>query len=154
MAKEATKKSTETPETNDWPKTAKELLQTRYKAFETGEVEYIANSHHPDTRDQVQESAIRNWSKNSKWLGLEIGEVQEKGDKTFIDFTVIYERDFERHRHTEHAEFRKHEGRWYYYDSEFPAPETIRREGEKLGRNDPCHCGSGKKFKKCHGKAA
>jgi preprotein translocase subunit SecA len=24
--------------------------------------------------------------------------------------------------------------------------------GEKIGRNDPCHCGSGKKFKKCHGK--
>ena len=24
--------------------------------------------------------------------------------------------------------------------------------GNKVGRNDPCHCGSGKKFKKCHGK--
>jgi uncharacterized protein YecA (UPF0149 family) len=23
--------------------------------------------------------------------------------------------------------------------------------GPKVGRNDPCHCGSGKKFKKCHG---
>lgn len=31
--------------------------------------------------------------------------------------------------------------------------ETVRREGPKLGRNDPCHCGSGKKFKACHGKA-
>jgi hypothetical protein len=29
---------------------------------------------------------------------------------------------------------------------------TIRREGPKLGRNDPCHCGSGKKFKHCHGR--
>jgi preprotein translocase subunit SecA len=27
-----------------------------------------------------------------------------------------------------------------------------RREGEKIGRNDPCWCGSGKKFKHCHGK--
>jgi len=26
-----------------------------------------------------------------------------------------------------------------------------RRTGEKVGRNDPCPCGSGKKFKKCHG---
>jgi preprotein translocase subunit SecA len=26
-----------------------------------------------------------------------------------------------------------------------------RRMGEKVGRNDPCPCGSGKKFKKCHG---
>jgi preprotein translocase subunit SecA len=27
-----------------------------------------------------------------------------------------------------------------------------RRTGEKVGRNDPCPCGSGQKFKKCHGK--
>jgi preprotein translocase subunit SecA len=29
--------------------------------------------------------------------------------------------------------------------------QTIRREGPKVGRNDPCPCGSGKKYKKCHG---
>ena len=29
---------------------------------------------------------------------------------------------------------------------------TLRRVGDKIGRNDPCPCGSGKKFKKCHGK--
>ena len=31
-------------------------------------------------------------------------------------------------------------------------PEPVRRDEKKVGRNDPCHCGSGKKFKKCHGK--
>ncbi len=30
--------------------------------------------------------------------------------------------------------------------------ETIRRQAEKVGRNDPCPCGSGQKFKKCHGR--
>jgi preprotein translocase subunit SecA len=30
--------------------------------------------------------------------------------------------------------------------------EPIKRSEPKLGRNDPCHCGSGKKFKQCHGK--
>ena len=30
----------------------------------------------------------------------------------------------------------------------------VRREGPKLGRNDPCFCGSGRKYKKCHGAAA
>jgi preprotein translocase subunit SecA len=30
-------------------------------------------------------------------------------------------------------------------------PDTFVREGEKVGRNDPCPCGSGKKYKKCHG---
>lgn len=30
-------------------------------------------------------------------------------------------------------------------------PTPIRRDAPKLGRNDPCHCGSGLKYKKCHG---
>jgi preprotein translocase subunit SecA len=38
-----------------------------------------------------------------------------------------------------------------------PAPRVssppVRREGPKIGRNDPCPCGSGQKFKKCHGAA-
>jgi preprotein translocase subunit SecA len=33
-------------------------------------------------------------------------------------------------------------------------PVTVKRDGDKVGRNDPCPCGSGKKYKKCHGAAA
>ena len=32
--------------------------------------------------------------------------------------------------------------------------ETVKRREAKVGRNDPCPCGSGKKYKKCHGTAA
>jgi preprotein translocase subunit SecA len=32
--------------------------------------------------------------------------------------------------------------------------ETVKRDGDKIGRNDPCPCGSGKKYKKCHGQAS
>ncbi len=32
------------------------------------------------------------------------------------------------------------------------APATVKREGTKVGRNDPCPCGSGKKYKKCCGR--
>ena len=32
-----------------------------------------------------------------------------------------------------------------------PEPVAVRRDGRKVGRNDPCPCGSGKKYKKCHG---
>ena len=33
-------------------------------------------------------------------------------------------------------------------------PKTIiKDETQKIGRNDPCFCGSGKKYKNCHGKA-
>ena len=30
--------------------------------------------------------------------------------------------------------------------------KTVRRDEPKVGRNDPCPCGSGKKYKRCHGK--
>ena len=29
--------------------------------------------------------------------------------------------------------------------------EQVKRDEPKIGRNDPCYCGSGKKYKKCHG---
>jgi preprotein translocase subunit SecA len=31
--------------------------------------------------------------------------------------------------------------------------EPVRNAGPRLGRNDPCPCGSGRKYKKCHGAA-
>ena len=34
------------------------------------------------------------------------------------------------------------------------APQTVVRDQPKVGRNEPCPCGSGKKYKKCHGQAA
>ena len=37
-----------------------------------------------------------------------------------------------------------------YWVQNAPKPQT-RVVGDVPGRNDPCHCGSGKKFKKCHG---
>jgi preprotein translocase subunit SecA len=38
-------------------------------------------------------------------------------------------------------------------NSEVQLPRvTVRRETPKVGRNDPCPCGSGKKYKHCHGK--
>jgi len=40
------------------------------------------------------------------------------------------------------------------YDPDMPAVETIVNRGPKIGRNDPCPCGSGKKYKKCHGQGA
>ena len=33
-----------------------------------------------------------------------------------------------------------------------PKQQPFKRSEKKIGRNDPCHCGSGKKFKHCHGK--
>lgn len=40
---------------------------------------------------------------------------------------------------------------YYVLEAKFGKVEQVVRELPKTGRNDPCHCGSGKKFKKCHG---
>lgn len=37
-------------------------------------------------------------------------------------------------------------------EAEAPKVQTVKREGAKIKRNDPCPCGSGKKYKQCHGK--
>ena len=37
---------------------------------------------------------------------------------------------------------------------EKPKKKPVKRAEPKVGRNDPCHCGSGKKYKKCCGAAA
>lgn len=40
---------------------------------------------------------------------------------------------------------------YWYWQAIINKPQTVRREGEKVGRNDPCPCGSGKKYKACCG---
>ncbi len=52
----------------------------------------------------------------------------------------------------ETSEFRKVAGRWLYWDRvEARAPRA--GMGKKPGRNDPCPCGSGRKYKACCGRA-
>ena len=41
---------------------------------------------------------------------------------------------------------------YWYWQAIINKPQTVRCEGEKVGRNDPCPCGSGKKYKACCGK--
>ena len=41
---------------------------------------------------------------------------------------------------------------YWYWQAIINKPQTVRREGEKVGRNDPCPCGSSKKYKACCGK--
>ncbi|MDQ5980957.1 MAG: motif domain protein, partial [Verrucomicrobiota bacterium] len=52
------------------------------------------------------------------------------------------------------ALFGRDEGRWVYTGQVDEPGKTVRRETPKVGRNDPCPCGSGKKYKKCCGVAA
>ena len=61
------------------------------------------------------------------------------------------------------VEIVKENDTWYFVDGEshthkegeghhaHQKPQPVVRDQPKIGRNDPCNCGSGKKYKKCHG---
>ncbi|MFO1518782.1 MAG: YchJ family metal-binding protein [bacterium] len=132
-----------------WPSSPRKLLEARYQAYVDGDIDFILESTHPEVRKQHDPKAIEDWSKNAKWGGITVEKEKEEEKKAFITFSLEYEEQNKHVHHKETAEFRKEDDKWFYWDSTFPKPETVRREGEKVGRNDPCPCGSGKKYKKC-----
>lgn len=134
-------------------KRAEALIRARYTAHTLGSMDFILATHHPSTRTDIDEAATARWASESQWLGLEILDVQggEEEDSTGrIEFIARY-RDSARRRHTHHERgvFEKYHGQWYFRDAEVPDVNQFRREAPKQGRNEPCACGSGKKYKKC-----
>ncbi len=139
------------------PKTAEDLMRSRYSAFATGNVDYIIKTHDPDTVDQIDRESTEVWSKQSEWQGFEILSSDAGGEKDHfgtIEFVARYKLKGSQLEHRERATFRQQDGTWFFVDGEQIAGPPVRREGPKVGRNDPCPCGSGKKYKKCHGQAA
>lgn len=142
-------------------KTAEELMRARYTAFVKSEVDFILESHHPKTRGDVKKNEIEEWSKSSKWMGLVVHE-KEAGGVSDNQGVVIFHARYEAldpstgsktpkvHDHWERAQFEKFEGKWKFLDAQGIQHGPIVRAEPKTGRNDPCPCGSGKKFKKCH----
>ncbi len=141
--------------------TAESLMRARYTAFALAEVDFIIDSHHPDTRGEVKRDEIEEWSKNSEWLGLEIAQT-EMGTEKDNDGIVIFHARYKApdpstgrpepkvHDHWERSLFRKHDGAWKFLDAQGIQQGPIKRDEPKVGRNDVCPCGSGKKYKKCH----
>ncbi len=138
-------------------KTAEELMRARYRAFETGNVDFIMHSHDPDTVHQIDRDGTEAWAKQSEWQGLEVLSVTDGGENDMagtVEFVARYKVKGTPLEHRERATFRKHNGGWVFVDGAQIAGPPVRREEPKIGRNDPCSCGSGKKYKKCHGAAA
>lgn len=131
--------------------TAPELLRSRYTAFVVNKIDYLLTTHHPETVHEVSRQSISEWAQ-SRWLGLEIVKT-EKGtkddDEGSVDFIARYEQGGKSYAHAESSLFKKHEGQWYFYNVLKTPP--IKREN-KLGRNELCFCGSGQKYKNCHGR--
>ena len=135
--------------------TPEELMRARYSAYAKGEIDFIIDSTHSSQRDSSDREELRKWSLNSEWLGLEILNTEKGGpedNEGFVEFIATYSDRSVKMEHHEYSEFRRENGDWYFYDGKIVGQKPFVRTEPKVGRNDPCPCGSGKKFKKCCGK--
>jgi SEC-C motif-containing protein len=135
--------------------TASALLASRYSAYVLTQIDYLKQSLHPDKQAEFDEKGARKWSTESDWRGLEILNAVEGGpddEKGEVEFVATFIQDAQTIRHHEKAQFEKKDGIWYFVDGQAVINnQPLRRETPKVGRNEPCPCGSGKKYKKCCG---
>ncbi len=135
------------------PATAAELMASRYVAYASRNVDYIIATHDPDTREDTDREATEEWAKAADFRALEIVSTTAGGpndDSGEVEFIARYLADGREVVHHERSSFRRVDGRWFFSEGK-QLQIPVRRSEPKLGRNDPCSCGSGKKYKKCHG---
>jgi len=133
--------------------TAEKLMRSRYSAYVKVECDYILSTTHPDNRADIDMEEMKSWAEGSDWKGLEIlgtnkGQANDTGGR--VEFVANYDVDGTPQKHHEVADFSKVDDNWVFVDGQI-IRGTLVRTGPKVGRNDPCSCGSGKKFKKCCG---
>jgi len=134
--------------------TAEELLRSRYTAHVKAEVDYIMNTVHPSKRKGLDREEIREWAESTHWQGLDVMSVDggDANDKTgTIEFAAHFTENGEKKAHRERSHFKKKNDEWFFVDGKTVSAPTVTRSSPKVGRNDPCPCGSGKKYKKCCG---
>lgn len=140
-------------------KTPEQLMRSRYSAHVKGIVDYVVNTYHPSCNASQQRDEIAE-SINSDWCGLDVvgTESGQDDNEGFVAFKAFFNQDGQQYCLEERSRFVREDGLWFYIDGTFPEeqkPADVRLSQTisqlKLGRNDPCICGSGKKFKKCCG---
>ncbi len=136
-------------------KTAEALMRARYSSYAKHEIDFIISSClNNNTESEIDREETKKWSEKSEWLGLSILRTEKGGENDttgVVEFTATYSQKGLKEVHKEKANFEKKDGQWYYSHGNI-TPTTVVREGTKVGRNDPCPCASGKKYKQCCGR--
>lgn len=135
------------------PSTAEQLMRARYTAFTRVDMDFVNATHDPKTRKDLDTEANRQWAERAQWQGLEIVETSGGGpddEQGTVEFKATFDLGKGSETHHELSQFVKRNGQWFFSDGKNPKVKTVERN-DKVGRNDPCPCGSGKKFKKCCG---
>ena len=128
-------------------------MRSRYTAHVKRDFDHIMGTHDPATRGAVDEAQTGTWAQQSEWRGLTIIETKAGGlsdqDGT-VTFAARYHARGKDMTHHEVSRFRKIDGRWFYVDGRTTRGAPVRAEA-KPERNAACPCGSGSKYKRCHG---
>ncbi|MRR53890.1 MAG: YchJ family protein [Deltaproteobacteria bacterium] len=133
--------------------TAEQLMRARYSAYTKVATDFIFESTHPDHRKGYDHEGTKTWAEKSEWQGLEIIGTQAGGPKDSageVEFIARFRENGVPRTHHECGHFERENGRWYFTDGSIVKSKPI--IADKVGRNDPCPCGSGLKHKKCCGK--
>ncbi len=134
-----------------FPQTAEDLMRSRYTAYARREIDYLIDTHLP--HDEARRSGIVAWSERAAFVGLEVlqTEAGQLEDETgVVEFIAHTQEGGREQHHRERSRFLKKGGRWYFIDGDAGIPATAPGLA-RVGRNEPCPCGSGKKYKKCCG---
>jgi len=137
------------------PETAEALMRSRYTAYAIQNIDYLAATHDPDTVGNMDREDTEKWAREANWQGLEIVDTVAGGpedEEGVVEFIARYETGGKTIAHHERSTFRRIDGQWFYVDGDMVKPKPVRRDTPKVGRNEPCPCGSGKKYKKCCGR--
>ena len=129
------------------PATPEQLMRSRYTAYALAKVEYIGSTMYGRASKDFDMEVARKWAKKIKWMKLEIINSDTDGDKGHVEFIAHFNDNGKASAFHELSEFAKKDGEWFYIDGHAPPVSTVKTQS--IGRNDPCPCGSGKKFKKC-----
>lgn len=134
-------------------KTAEALMRSRYVAFTVGNLDYIERTNTDHAMDSFNRVDMEASLPGTEWIGLEILETeggQEDDDAGSVKFSFRYKNGGRDLSQFELASFLRVNGQWRYDDSEVN-PKSPPVRVWKVGRNNTCPCGSGKKYKKCCG---
>jgi SEC-C motif-containing protein len=133
--------------------TAEQLMRSRYVAYVRGDIDYLVATHDPKTKRRFDREAAARWARSARWQGLRVAAVEDGGpedDSGVVEFIASFTMDGKLQTHHERSRFRRlDDGRWVYSDGH--PPERAAQARPRVGRNQPCPCGSGKKYKRCCG---
>lgn len=117
------------------------LMRSRYSAFVLGLGEYLVATWHPDFLGDLD--ALTLSKQETLWDHLDILGSGEQGEQGWVEFRAWYREAGRLACLHERSRFVREAGRWRYTEGDIIPL--------RAGRNDPCPCGSGKKYKKCCG---